>query len=269
MPESLSFVGEQKTHREGRLPSCAVLVMSSDGYRDLWRPFFTLFWRYWPDCPFPVYLGSNRIPYEDDTRISTLLTGDFEWGKTLRLWLEQIDSEYVLVLLEDYFLRESVPTARVLDALATIDALHGVVLRLYPHPGPDAAISGHARIGRIHRLAPFRVSTQPAIWHRAELLSLARDDESIWDFEVEGTRRSRSRSAGFYATYRPVLRYRHVVDRGKWFRSALRHYGKEPIGCDFAARPLMGRLRTVVRFLNGHRRNMVDVIARLRFRGRA
>jgi len=39
--------------------NCSILIPSCDKYSDLWRPFFTLFWRHWPDCPFPVYLGSN------------------------------------------------------------------------------------------------------------------------------------------------------------------------------------------------------------------
>ena len=40
---------------------CSVLVPSCDAYADLWIPFFALFWRYWSDCPFPVYLGTNPV----------------------------------------------------------------------------------------------------------------------------------------------------------------------------------------------------------------
>jgi hypothetical protein len=37
----------------------AVIVVSCDLYSDVWKPFFTLFFKYWNDCPFPVYLTSN------------------------------------------------------------------------------------------------------------------------------------------------------------------------------------------------------------------
>jgi hypothetical protein len=47
------------------LPDASILVVSCDGYQDLWKPFFSCFLKYWPDCPFPVYLGSNNLTYPD------------------------------------------------------------------------------------------------------------------------------------------------------------------------------------------------------------
>ena len=49
----------------------SVLVISCDRYADLWRPFFELFWRHWPDCQGPVYLGSNFTDYSDP-RVQTI-----------------------------------------------------------------------------------------------------------------------------------------------------------------------------------------------------
>ena len=34
----------------------AILILSCDKFSDLWKPFFDLFWKYWPDCPYNVYL---------------------------------------------------------------------------------------------------------------------------------------------------------------------------------------------------------------------
>ncbi len=223
----------------GAAPSCAVLVMSCDAYQDLWLPFFTLFWRYWSDCPFPVYLGTNTANYQN-SRVTTLPVGDHEWSKRLRLCLEQIDADYVLLLLEDYFLNEPISTKSIRRNLEALDALAGIVLRLYPLPtGPDIAVPGHAGIGVIHPLAPYRMSAQPSIWNRLELLQLLVDDESIWDFEWQGSVRSRERSGGFYATEGKAFPHRHVVERGEWFWNAARYFGKQQIGCDLTARPVM------------------------------
>ncbi len=60
-------------------PGCAVLVMSCGAYRDLWTPFFTLFWRYWPDCPFEVYLGTDCETF-DDRQVTMLAVGNHEWS---------------------------------------------------------------------------------------------------------------------------------------------------------------------------------------------
>lgn len=262
MPDSVAstVLGHGDTEATA-VPSCAVLVMSCDAYRDLWRPFFTLFWRYWPDCPFPVYLGATYAKY-DDQRVTTLAAGDETWGNAFRRCLERIDAEYVLLLLEDYFLKDPISTPALLRALTTVDALEGAVLRLYPSPGPDVELPGQDEIGLICLDAPYRVSMQPAIWSRAALLHITRDEESIWEFEWKGTRRSRAIDKGFFATFEPVLRYRHVVERGRWFRSAAKHYRREQIGCDFAARSVIGPVQTVWKAINRRRRNFSDSVSK-------
>jgi hypothetical protein len=242
-------------------PSCAVLVMSCDAYRDLWMPFFTLFWRYWPDCPFPVYLGTNTRTY-DDARVVTLTAGEHTWSKELRLNLERINTSYVLLLLEDYFLNDRVETDRILHHLKLIETLSGTVLRLYPLPGPDVALAGNDEIGVIHRLADYRISTQAALWNRAELSAVLRDDESIWEFEQQGTARSQAKHDGFYSTFDPVLHYRQVVERGEWFRWAARFYERQEIGCDFNARHVMSPVTAVKKAINRRRRNWVGALTR-------
>ncbi len=219
--------------------SCSVLVCSCDAYSDLWTPFFTLFWRNWPDCPYPVYLGANRSHY-DDPRVQTLQAGsDESWSKSLRLFLNRIDTEYVLFLLEDFFLTQRVSTAEINRHLEALHAFSGTALRLFPNPPPDRRANGHDSIGSIHYLAPFRVSAQAGIWNRAALLNLLRDGENAWEFELNATARSRSNPDGFYCTLRPVLPYVHVVERGRWFPHAARRFREANIGCNFEARSIM------------------------------
>jgi hypothetical protein len=211
-------------------------VSSSDAYSDLWTPFFTLFWRNWPDCPYPVYLGVNQAQF-DHARVQTLNAGaDESWSKNLRLFLSRIDSDYVLFLLEDFFFIKRVPTALVSEQLNALHSLGGTMLRLFPNPPPHAHVNGYDRIGSVHRFAPFRVSAQAALWKRSEFAALLVDGESPWDFEKNGTLRSQSLAGGFYCTYKPVIPYIHVIEQGLWFRSAARRFGRANIGCNFAMR---------------------------------
>ena len=241
-------------------PSCAVLVVSCDRYRDLWTPFFALFWRYWPDCPFPVYLGSNFATHADK-RVKSLSAGeDQSWSKNLRFFLENIDAQYVLLLLEDFFLNRQPPTSSLLENLAALHKLNGTVLRLYPHPKPNKRLKGYPAIGSLHPSAPYRVSTQPAIWNRTGLLALLQEDESPWQFEQQGTIRSQRKLDGFYSTYAPIVSYHHVVERGEWFRSAVKRYKNQALGCDFTSRPVMGQFTAAKKRLNDGRRWMLDRI---------
>jgi len=247
------------------MPSCAVMVSSCDAYRDLWRPFFTLFWRYWPDCPFPVYLGANEARYQDP-RVTTLKVPEHTWSKNLKGFLEQIEADYVLMLLDDFFLNGPIDTNLLVRHLLALDSFDGTVLRIYPRPGPEQRLAEHKEIGLLHPRAPYRVSAQPAFWHRAKLIGLLRDNESAWEFESKGTERSQAHANGFYGTYQPLLSYRHVVERGEWFWSAARRYKTEQIGCDFDARPVMGPLKAVKKAVNRFRKHRWNAISPIDWR---
>jgi hypothetical protein len=114
------------------------------------------------------------------------------------------------------------------------------MLRLIPRPGPDAALPQYGNIGRIEVGAPWRVSTQAAIWKRQTLLDLMREGESIWEFEFKGSRRSDTLGDTFYAVWQPLIPYgHHTVERGKWLPHKAWRFARMNIGCDFSRRPVM------------------------------
>jgi hypothetical protein len=221
---------------------CAVLVPSCDAYSDLWAPFFALFWRFWPDCPFPVYLGANAGTFDHPRVIALPSNQGTNWANRVREHVAAVPTPYVLLVLEDFFWRRPTPTGEVLSLLQALRRLDGEMLRLTNRPPPDHRVPGYPAIGRIDPGAPFRASTQAAIWRRATLLHLLAPGESIWEFEVGGSRRSDQWPDGFYSTWDQVLPYAyHVVEKGKWFRHEARRFARMGIGCDFAARPVMTR----------------------------
>lgn len=231
---------------DGSLPvSCAVVISSCDAYSDLWTPFFNLFWKYWPDCPFPVYLISNFQTYSHPRVIPLRIGDDRNWSYQMRAALSRLGTEHVLLMLEDYFLRRSVQNQEVLTGLMTLRRLGGSMLRLVPRPPPDEPVFGYPWIGRIRAGAPYRVSTQSAFWRRQDLMDLMRDGESIWQFEMEGSLRSDS-PKGYYSVWKPVMPYdHHVIERGKWFRNEAARFKQMGIGCDYSRRPIMTRWEMV------------------------
>lgn len=227
------------------VPDCAILVPSWDGYADLWRPFVTLLFRHWPDCPFPVYLGANDARFDDPRVHLVRVPRGLGWSTEVRRQLETIPHTYVMIVLEDFFWRERTPTAAILDCLTVLERTGGHMLRLVPRPGPDRRIPGETRFGEVTVGAPYRVSTQAALWRRSTLLSLLVDGESAWEFELNASRRSDASASGFFATWTPLAPYgHHVVERGKWFRHEAKRLRAAGIGCDFETRATMTRLET-------------------------
>src|SRR5882762_11753556 len=94
----------------------SIVVQTCDKYFDLWGPFYTLFGRYWHDCPFPIYHVSETKVLNLQ-KVTPVTTGNLEWSARLLAALNQIESRYVLVLLDDYFLLKKVDDAQMQKCL--------------------------------------------------------------------------------------------------------------------------------------------------------
>lgn len=189
----------------------------------------------------PVYLGTNSQTAALGGVRFLHAGADERWSWRLRFFLETIETDYVLLLLEDFFLDQTVSSSQFREQLNLLRVLDGTSMRLFPNPPADYIEQG---IGVLHSRAAFRVSLQAAIWNRARLLELLVDDESPWDFETSGSVRSQRHATGYFCSGKPVIHYQHVVERGEWFRFSAQQYSAQGIGCDFAARPVMGRLKS-------------------------
>jgi hypothetical protein len=216
----------------------SAVVLSHDGYADLWPAFFELLFRFWPDLPYPLHLVSNHRTFSDSRVIPVRVGDDRSWSQTLARALDGISSCYVLLLLDDYFLTGSVDTAHIARLHAAMVELGAVYLRLAPAPKPDSPCPGFPHIGFIAKGAPYRSSLQIAFWKRSALLGLLRQDETAWDFELNGSRRSDRITDPFLSVYDArALPYRHAVRRGRWIPNAIRHFATLGVTVDAANRP--------------------------------
>jgi len=228
----------------------AVVVASSDGYRDLWRPFFTLFFRYWPDCPHPIYLATNEARF-DDPRVRTVMSGpDHDWSSSFRRVLEQIDEPWLIVLLEDYLFTGPVETERLRGLVAYAADSQATCLRLAPVPGVADGRPDRPDVGEIVPGTPYRISLQAAIWNRDGLLALLRDGESAWELELVGSQRTITDPNPYLSVLNgarwPVPYFCTAVVRGLWLRNALAICRREGVPVDLSSRekePMLAFLR--------------------------
>lgn len=228
-----------KTPLGSSVPACTMLVASCDRYADLWRPYFGLLRMCWPDRPFPVALiTEERRPELPGIRALCLGAG-LDWSTLMIRALDAVGTPYVLLTLEDFFLRRTVDTKRIVALFEEVQRNQLRMLRLIPRPGPTTVVEAAREYGAIAADAPYRVSTQAAFWHVETLCQLLVPGESAWEFEVNGTKRS-AEHRGFMAVWRAALPYRHhVVERGKWFPWAALRFKHLNIGVDLSARPVM------------------------------
>ncbi len=200
--------------------------------------------RFWPDLPYPLYLISNHLAFPDH-RVTTLRVGDdLSWSETLARGLERVTTRHILLLLDDFFLTGPVYTERVLRMHSAMIAKDAAYLRLVPNPPADLPSADIPEIGEITKGAPYRASLQTAFWERNVLIGLLRREESAWDFEIKGSRRSDDLDLPFLSVTKgqAALPYRHVLLRGKLLPDAVSYFAPLGVTFDLSRRKVESRL---------------------------
>ncbi len=221
----------------------AVLVVSCDKYSDLWRPFFEVFKRFWSDCPFNVYLLSNKLN-ADIPQIKNLIVGDdISWSDNLRKGVSQIREDYILLFIEDLFLYNHVKTEKVLKIFNWISESGADYVRMNPLTKPDKPYN--KLVGIVSKGTVYRTSTVMSVWKKDVLLGLLGPGESAWDFEVYGTARSDNYD-GFYSTWENHFPTINAVIKSKWQRSAVKKLSSLRVDIDLKKREVMTLAETII-----------------------
>jgi len=232
---------------------CSILITSCDHYKDIWDPFFTLFFRYWPDCPFQIFLSSNYSEF-DDLRVNTIKVGDDKhWASNTKIALNRIQTPYVICMIEDYFLRSKVDTVKIMGLLNIIYTEQAAYLRLFPEPGPGPNFKNYSEVGIIEKNAEYRTSLMASIWNKKVLEGLLIEGETAWDFEIKGGLRSEKIIDPFLSVpgdKYAINYYTGVIRRGKWTNIAKKVSTKEKIKFDYKKRPFLTTKGIVNRILS-------------------
>jgi hypothetical protein len=202
-----------------------LLVVSCDRYADVWPFFFDLLRIHWSDCPLPVLLGSNHLS-PDRTGVESVLIGaDRSWSRGVGFMLDRVEElhpgcDFVLLFLEDFFLKSAVDSARIIELIQIARARQVGCLRLAAGLPlallPAAEVAGLPGIGVIGSAEPYRVTLQASIWRISTLRKLLAPGLTPWEFEQIGTQLSEMLDDQFWGVMAPAINYDHAIEKGKW-----------------------------------------------------
>ncbi len=209
-----------------------IFVNTSDNFEDCWHPFFSLFQRYWPDCPYPIVLNTETKDYNFSginitcAKVSSGEVNRLGWSECLARALDGINTPYILYLQEDYFLESAVKADVLKELLDLMRAGQADVIRLSEavDAGPWHTTDSNL-IWAVDQKAKWRFSLQAALWRKDLLRKQIRQHESPWQLESFGgsrLRRSKEKICCvnrdlFYGKGKEVFPYQPTgIIAGKW-----------------------------------------------------
>lgn len=214
------------------MKKCTFLLSTYDEGEDLWEGFFKALSVQWPEMDFPIVMNTEtkKYQYPNYKIIPSNLKGNVNipWGKRLMHTLKRIPTEYTILFLEDFWLKERVDDAFFRKTLEWMDGNPDVAnFSYYPClPGTNIDDCRFERFEKRPQECEYKLNCQVGLWRTKELLSFIRPHESAWDLEIYGSIRAGRYTQSFYSLKADaplVFNYGDnlkgcMVRRGKWVK---------------------------------------------------
>ena len=209
----------------------AFIVSSCDKYYFLWDPFFKSLKKYWPDCPFNLYLITNLQEY-NNAKVKTLKIGeDKSFSDNLIKAISMVEENKFILWFEDVFFSGKVLTNEFLELLYNAEKNNCDYLKL----SNDMPLSYESSkltefTGELPKNIKYRSALGLAFYKRNVLKDLLIPGLNAWELDKSNLSNNLPYKfcalnlKGLNLNYIP---YEHLLIKGKWNRSAIKFLKKE------------------------------------------
>lgn len=261
----------------------SILINTCDKFEDCWNPFFKLWSLYWKDCNGTIYLnteykdysypGVNIVPVKGCATHNIPINRRATWSQCLKWALELMDTDIVLYMQEDYFLKDKVKNdivekyVKLMEEHTDIQCIHLT----------DQAVSAdqstpYNHLKKVNTFQRYRVSCQAALWRKKELFDILREYESAWEFEEFGSQRSSVMNHTYLAVDRNYVKLDSFeiipyiftgIVQGRWYDPVVELFSKHQIEIDYSIRGFLSeRKRKPLKQRIKYRLNKIPKIVR-------
>jgi hypothetical protein len=224
-----------------------IVVNTCDAYHDVLGIFFHAFRDFWSDCPYSVVINTETLTYSHPARVHhhTSPDGGDDWGARLLSTLSSINSEYVMMLYDDFILDAPVSNRRIEQAVSLLQThANAVVVYLIDTAMPLRDADTDEPFIVLKDRIEYRLNSAPAIWRKQSLMAYTDFGDTPWAWEVFGSYRSWGDGKTFYSLNpkdSDVYPYDYgkggAIYRGKWVREVVEKVAeKYPLKIDWSLR---------------------------------
>lgn len=239
--------------------SYSIFINTCDKFEDCWNPFFKLFKKYWPDFTGVIYLNTEYKDYRyEGLNIVALKVCQNQqdahkitWSECLKRALDLIDSEIILYMQEDYFLKGRVEDKLVekyANLIKEVPDIHCIHLTDQSLITTDEECNYEGlKVAKMNQR--YRISCQAALWKKDVLASYIRSYESAWQFEEFGSKRGAIMKHNFYVVDNNWVKLNEFeiipyiftgIVQGRWYEEVIELFKSNDIIIDYSKRGFVG-----------------------------
>lgn len=213
-----------------------VLVLSCDKNEDIFEPFHYCMEKYWKDHPEVIYATETiQNPYYKTICYNYPLEN---WTTRIRKTLNDIEDDQILIMIDDFFIRQPVDTKRI-EYLST--QLKGNIAvfgfeKSFDSNDVETDVVGMKR--RQHDSA-YEVCINCGLWQKDKFIDILKGEHNPW--EVEGIQDNCGydhyiNSGEYIIDWGYVTWIPTGLFKGRWCRNIIPFFEKEGISVDYSKR---------------------------------
>lgn len=180
-----------------------IILLTSDKYIKAVLPYAWLIKKYWPDHPEVVVGGFTEPDFQMPDRFSFHSIGKFSdypvnrWSDALIKLLYEIQDEVFVLMLEDYWINQSVNNTVIqmcVDYCHQFEYVARLDLTSDRRWANGGNVSLYGKMGHVDLIwsdpnSQYHCSLMTGVWQKKNLLRVLIPGETPWQFELQGTPR--------------------------------------------------------------------------------
>lgn len=209
----------------------SVVISSCDKFSDLWDKHIELYQKNWCDNGAQTYLVTDKPTDRSFDGVKIIVAdGDMDFPSRIKYALQFVETPYVLLTLDDYFLVNPVNN-RNIETLVNKAKVEKIdYLLLYDRRKTDP--KKYEKTDVLHSIdlqKKYAVTLYPAIWSVEFLKKTVKEDLSPWLYEASLTKTAREENAKCAFSHTGSFDILDVVRKGKLLHKAVRYFKKNNI----------------------------------------
>lgn len=223
------------------MTSVSLLISTCDKFSDLWDEHIALLRNHWIGENWKIYLVTDKQTEKEYEGIKIIVAGeDKDFPMRIKYAAENIDSDFILLSLDDYFIINDIHEEKLRFLVCRADNEQIDYLKLYDRRMTDPRkYESFENLQKIDLSRKYAITLYPAIWNKVFLLNSVSGDMTAWKYEPSLTDYARSVNANCMFSHAGLFDILDVVRKGKVLHKANNYFKAN--GIDIGDRPIISR----------------------------